>query len=108
VVIALFALLAVCTLGFAAWELRSVRLAAAQEALRLSILAESAFAHLKAASLEEKIRAESLKKSYDLNLERLKDSLAKGRELNNPKEEPPKTFVTVDGREITSEDYDIV
>lgn len=90
------------------WMVRQYHLDKQTEGIRLTILAESAMSHIKAGSLEEKVRIESLKKSYDLNLERLKDALNKGDKLENPKEKAPQVFRTITGQEINSQEYEIV
>lgn len=92
-------------IGFAAYTTWALRLDKAQEALRLSVLAESALSHMKAGSIEEHVKAGAMKKSYDLNLDMLKDSFAKSKA---PAEVQPRFYKSLDGREINSEEYEIV
>jgi hypothetical protein len=51
--------------------------AAAQENTRLVMLAESALEHMKAKSIEEKVRGEALRREYDIRLEMYRDAVAK-------------------------------
>lgn len=49
----------------------------AEENTRMAMLADNAMGHLKSETLEKKVRADSIKKQYDIQLEYMKDSMTK-------------------------------
>ena len=85
---------------------------AATESLRLLALAESAMTHIKSKSIEEKVRADALSKNFDVQLALIKDSFAKEawqtKSEEKTKEREEFTFMSSDGRQLTSKDFEVL
>ncbi len=95
---------------FALYTMHVQREAASAEAIRLTILAESAMSHIRAKDLAEVGKYRSEQKADDVQLAYLEKTLAKQEALEKEKNKKaePVYAKTADGAEIDLADYEVV
>ena len=100
--------------GFFAWHskalVKQAQEAAAQENTRLVLLAQAALEQIAAKSVTEKVKAEALRKEYDVRLEMYRDTVAKEVEATKKKADrtplPPDWITTDTGTKIDRNEVD--
>jgi len=63
---------------------------------------------IKAENTEMAVRAESLRKSHDIQLRAMEDTMAEINIEEEPKDNEPRRVMTADGREIDLRDWEVV
>ena len=82
----------------------------ALEATRLNIFAQSALDSMQAKSIEEKVRAEGLRREYDVRTEMYRDAVAKqfetGKAQQKAEPESPRWVTTDTGEKVDMNQVD--
>lgn len=99
-------------LAFARWILADRNRVAGEEATRLVLMANYALDSLKSKSIEEKVRAEALRKEYDVRLEMYRDAVAKevttAKTKKKVEDQAPQWVTTDTGQQVNLHDLEMM
>ena len=86
-----------------AWQKMTERLVAGHnDTMERAIMA------IKAQSVEQAVHAETLRKSHDIQLQQMQDTISEEKAVEEEKDSTPYKLQTADGREIDLREWEVV